>query len=124
MVADLNMPLDIIICPTVRRSDGLAVSSRNEYLTEKQKKDATVIYKSLLKSKEMIEAGECDCQTIIHQIRKILGSAASLNVEYISIVDAETLRNVDKIDKKVLAAIAAKIGSTRLIDNILVDFKE
>jgi pantoate--beta-alanine ligase len=121
MVADLNMPLEIVICPTVREPNGLAVSSRNKYLAEEQKKDATLIYKSLQKCREMIDAGITDTQKIIAQMRKILSQAPSMEIEYISIVDVETLQNLDKIAGKVLTAVAARIGPARLIDNILVD---
>ena len=121
MVADLNMPLEIVICPTVRRPDGLAVSSRNKYLTEEQKKDAALIYKSLQQCREMIEAGTTDSETIIAEMRKILSQAPSMEIEYISIVDAENLQKIDKIVGKILAAVAVKIGPARLIDNIVVD---
>ncbi len=121
MVADLNMPLEIVVCPTVRESDGLAVSSRNKYLTEEQKKDAAYIYKSLQKCREMIEAGTTDTETIIAEMRKMLSQAPSIQIEYVSIVDAETLQNLDRIIGKVLAAVAVRTGPTRLIDNILVD---
>ena len=121
MVADLNMPLEIVICPTVRRPDGLAVSSRNKYLTEEQKKDAALIYKSLQKCKQMIDAGTTDSETIIAEMRKILSRAPSIAIEYVSIVDAGTLANIDRIAGKVLAAVAVQIGPARLIDNILVD---
>jgi len=121
MVADLNMPLEIVICPTVRRPDGLAVSSRNKYLTEEQKKDATLIYKSLQKCREMIDAGAAGSETITTEMRKILSQAPSIEIEYVNIVDAENLQNLDKIAGKVLAAVAVQIGPARLIDNILVD---
>jgi len=121
MVADLNMPLEIVVCPTVREPDGLAVSSRNRYLTEQQRRDATCIYKSLQKCREMIDAGTTDSETIIAEMRKILSRAPSIEIEYISIVDAETLQTIDKIAGKALAAVAVRIGQTRLIDNILVD---
>jgi pantoate--beta-alanine ligase len=121
MVADLNMPLKIVVCPTVRQADGLAVSSRNQYLTEQQKKDATLIYKSLQKCRKLIKDGVPDSKTIISQMRKVLQQVPSIKTEYISIVDAETLQGLEKITGKVLTAVAVKIGSTRLIDNILVD---
>ena len=121
MVANLNMPLKIVVCPTVRQPDGLAVSSRNQYLTEQQKKDVTLIYKSLQKCQEMINAGIKDPRKIIPQMRKILSQAPSIKIEYISIVDAETLQTIDHITGKVLAAVAVRIGPARLIDNILVD---
>jgi pantoate--beta-alanine ligase len=121
MVADLNMPLEIVICPTVRQPDGLAVSSRNQYLSEKQKKDATYVYKSLQKCREMIDTGITDSRKIITQMRKILQQATSIKIQYASIVDSETLEAIDHIDRQVLAAVAVRIGSARLIDNILVD---
>ena len=124
MVADLNMPLEIAICPTIREPDGLAVSSRNKYLTKQQKKDATLIYKSLQKCREMIDARVTDSETIIAEMRKILSHAPSIKIEYISIVDAETLQTTDLIARQVLAAVAVRIGSARLIDNILVDAKK
>lgn len=124
MVADLNMPLEIVICPTVRQPDGLALSSRNKYLTDRQRKDAANIYKSLQKARQMVEEGITNSQTIIEQMRTILNQILSVKIEYISIVDAGTLQNVDRIATKVLIAVAVKIGSTRLIDNILLDAAE
>jgi pantoate--beta-alanine ligase len=121
MVADLNIPLKIIVCPTVRQPDGLAVSSRNQYLTRQQKKNAPLIYKSLQKCQKLIEDGVADSKTIINQMRKILQQAPSIKIEYISIVDADTLQELKKITGRVLTAVAVKIGSTRLIDNILLD---
>ncbi len=121
MVADLNMPLRIILCPTVREPDGLAISSRNQYLTEQQSKDAALIYESLQKCRQLVQQGTTDTELIIAQMRKILEQVPSIQIEYISITDAETLEAIDNIDRKLLAAIAVKIGQTRLIDNILVD---
>ena len=121
MVADLNMPLEIVICPTVREPNGLAVSSRNKYLTEQQKKDAANIYKSLQKCCQMIDAGVTETTEIITEMSKILELVPSIEIEYISIVDAEALRNIDQIAGKILAAVAVKIGPARLIDNIIVD---
>jgi len=121
MVTDLNMPLKIVVCPTVRQADGLAVSSRNQYLTEQQKKDAAYIYKALKKSKNLIKTGTTKSKAIISEMRGILKQVPSIKIEYISIVDAGTLQELDKITGRVLIAAAVKIGSTRLIDNILVD---
>jgi pantoate--beta-alanine ligase len=124
MVADLKMPLEIVICPTVRESSGLAVSSRNKYLTAQQKKDAAVIYKSLQKCRQMLESGITKAEAIINQMRNVLSRVPSIEIEYISIVDAETLDVVEKIEKTVIAAVAVKLGSTRLIDNIVVDISK
>lgn len=121
MVADLNMPLEIVVCPTVREPSGLAVSSRNQYLSDQQKKDAANIYKSLQECRRMIEAGVTDARQILARMRKILQLAASIEIEYVSIVDAGTLEGIETIAGKVLVAVAVKIGPARLIDNIMVD---
>ncbi len=121
MVADLNMPLEIVVCPTVREPNGLAVSSRNKYLSEEQKEDASNIYKSLQKCEEMIKAGTKDTGIIITEMQKILNQVPSIEIEYVSIVDAESLQIIDHIIGEVLAAVAVRIGPARLIDNIPVD---
>jgi pantoate--beta-alanine ligase len=121
MVADLNMPLKIVICPTVREANGLAISSRNQYLNRQQKKDAANIYKSLQTCRRLIDAGTMETHQIIAEMKKILQQIPSGEIEYVSIVDAETLESIEKIAGKVLAAVAVKIGPARLIDNILVD---
>ena len=121
MVADLNMPLEIVVCPTVRESNGLAVSSRNKYLSEQQKKHAANIYNSLQKCRQMIDTGVKDTSEIIDEMRKLLQQVPSIEIEYISIVDADTLQNIDHITGKVLIAVAVRIGPARLIDNILLD---
>ena len=121
MVADLNMPLEIVVCPTVREPSGLAVSSRNQYLSDQQKKDAANIYKSLQECRRMIEAGVTDARQILARMRKILQLVASIEIEYVSIVDAGTLEGIETIAGKVLVAVAVKIGPARLIDNIMVD---
>jgi len=121
MVADLNMPLEIVICPTVREPEGLAVSSRNKYLSAREKKDATAIYKSLQQCRRMIDSGVVDAGEIIASVRQILQQVPSIEIEYVSIVDAQTLENTETIAGKVLAAVAVRLGPARLIDNILVD---
>jgi len=121
MVADLNMPMEIVVCPTVREPSGLAVSSRNQYLSAQQRKDAANIYKSLQTCRKLIEAGTTETHKIIAEMQKILQQIPSAQIEYVSIVDAETLDSIDTIAGKVLAAVAVKVGPARLIDNILVD---
>ena len=123
MVADLNMPLEIIICPTVREPDGLAISSRNQYLSVHQREDATYIYKSLQKCREIINTGKTDAREIIVEMHNVLRQKSSIEIEYISIVDTETLEDIDRIAGKALVAIAVKLGKARLIDNILIDTK-
>ncbi len=122
MVADLDFPLKIVGCPTVREADGLALSSRNRYLSLQQRKDAACIYRSLKIAREMIEAGRTNSKTIASKIRKIITAAESLSsIDYISIVGAETLQGVSRVTGRVLIAVAVRFGSTRLIDNLTVD---
>ena len=121
MVADLNMPLEIVVCPTVRESSGLAVSSRNQYLSDQQKKEAANIHASLQECRRMIDAGVTNTRQIIARMREILNRIPSMEIEYINLVDAGTLKDVEIIKGKVLVAVAVKLGPARLIDNILVD---
>lgn len=121
MVADLNMPLEIVICPTVREPSGLAVSSRNQYLSDQQRKDAASIYRSLKRCRQMIEAGETDARQIVGEMKGLLEQVPAAQIEYVSIVDAETLEDVERVCGGILAAVAVRIGPARLIDNILVD---
>ncbi len=124
MVADLNMPLQITICPTIREPDGLALSSRNKYLQPQQRKDAPLIYKSLQIAAEAIQQGTKETQTIIEKMRNTLSRIKNADIEYVSIVNADNLQYLDKIAGRTLIALAVKIGDTRLIDNILVDTGE
>jgi len=121
MVQDLNMPLRIVVCPTVREPNGLAVSSRNQYLSAQQKSDAGKIYQSLEKCRQMIAGGVRDPRQIIGQMQNVLQQVKSIEIEYISLVDAETLETIERIAGRVLAAVAVRLGPARLIDNILVD---
>lgn len=121
MAADLNMPLEIAVCPTVREPDGLAVSSRNQYLSPQERQDATVIYRALRRCAELIDAGRRDTNGILEEAHEILRQVPALQVEYARIVDAESLEEVDPVRGRVLAAVAGRLGSTRLIDNIVID---
>jgi pantoate--beta-alanine ligase len=121
MVADLNMPLKIQVCPIVREEDGLAVSSRNKYLSETERKDAPLLYKSLQKAKQLIKAGTTDSKEIIAQMKKILCQSSLLEIEYIEIVEPEKLEPLNPVKGPALVALAVRCGPARLIDNILVD---
>jgi len=121
MARDLNMPLEVVVCPTVREPNGLAVSSRNQYLSEQQKKDAAKIYQSLQECRRMIDAGVTATRQIIARMREVLQQVPSMEIEYVSIVDAETLESIEQVGGKILVAVAVKLGPARLIDNILVD---
>jgi pantoate--beta-alanine ligase len=121
MVADLNMQLEIEICPTIREPDGLAVSSRNQYLDKQQRQNAAYIHKSLEKCREMVNAGKIETCDIIKEMKKELLQQSSIEIEYISIVDSETLDVVERISGKALVAVAVRLGPARLIDNIILD---
>ncbi len=124
MVADTNLPLEIEICPTVREKDGLAMSSRNKHLDEQQRKDALLLYKALTRARQMVHQGVRDSRQIIAAMNGILQSAPNVAVEYSTIVDPETLAQLDTITDRALIAVAAKVGTTRLIDNIIVDLNK
>jgi pantoate--beta-alanine ligase len=121
MVADLNVPLEIVMCPTVREPDGLAMSSRNQYLSPQERKEAPVIYRSLQRCAELIDKGERDATTIVEEMQKVLRQSPALRPEYVSVLDAESLEPCDPIHGRILVAVAGRLGATRLIDNIMVD---
>jgi pantoate--beta-alanine ligase len=121
MVADLNMPLDIVVCPTVRRQDGLAISSRNKYLDAEQRREAALLYAALQDAELFIKAGRRKSSELISQMKEILKISRQIKIEYINIVDAQTLEELDEAKGRALIALAVKIGDTRLIDNIVLD---
>jgi len=121
MVADLNVPLEIAVCPTVREPDGLAMSSRNQYLSPEERKGATRIHQSLERCRELIEAGERDADAIRGQMCEVLRQMPATRIEYVSISDAETLEELGQVRGRVLVAVAVRMKSARLIDNILMD---
>jgi pantoate--beta-alanine ligase len=121
MAEDLNMPVKIKVMPTVREEDGLAMSSRNIYLSHDERKDAVVLYQALNLARKLIKQGEKDSLGIIGKMEELINKKNSAKVQYISIVDIEDLKPVDKIKNKVLIALAVWIGKTRMIDNLIVN---
>lgn len=119
MVADLDLPIEVCVCPTVREPDGLALSSRNVYLSPSERQQALAISRSLRRAEELVQAGEHRADAVAKAMQSILGTAG-LRLEYVAVVDAETLEPVAAIDRPVLAAVAAYAGKTRLIDNALL----
>ena len=117
MVRDLNFDIEIIPCEIVREADGLAMSSRNTYLSDVERKEALVLSQSLQIVKQAIETGERDAAKLIDQMRAHILTAPSAVVDYIQIVNAKTLEDIDTLTGDVLIALAVKIGKTRLIDN-------
>jgi len=120
MVRDLNYDIQIISLPTVREYDGLALSSRNIFLNKNQRKSATILYRALIRAKKDIEAGEGDARKIILRMGSLVGGEPSVRIEYLAVVNPETLENVKTIKGQVLLALAARVGSIRLIDNLVV----
>ncbi|RLE13761.1 pantoate--beta-alanine ligase [Candidatus Aerophobetes bacterium] len=119
MVRELNIATQIVLLPTVREEDGLASSSRNKYLSDEERKKARVLYRSLLRAKTEIEDGEDNPSRIISSMKDLIREEGPLRIDYIAIVDPDTLEPVERIEGKVLIAIAAQVGKTRLIDNII-----
>jgi pantoate--beta-alanine ligase len=121
MVHDLDFGIDIIGAPTVRESDGLAMSSRNNYLTAEQRISALSLYKSLQKAKELISSGIRDAATIIDAATELIQSYPETDIDYIAIFDSETLVDIKAIDRPVVMALAVKVGKARLIDNMILN---
>lgn len=121
MVRELNFPLEIIRVPIVREEDGLAMSSRNVYLNREERQDALILYKSLQHAENLIKAGERDVGLIKQEMEKMIKTVPYAVIDYIEIVKADDLSSIEKVEGKVLVALAVKLGKTRLIDNLLVE---
>lgn len=120
MVEDLNVPVTIRVCPTVRDPDGLALSSRNAYLTPDQREQARALSRSLSRAADLVEQGQCEAKVIAAQMHHELSAAGVHKIDYVALVHPETLADVSRVDQPTIAAVAAVVGSTRLIDNRLI----
>ncbi len=120
MVQDLNFPLEVVICPTVREPDGLAMSSRNTYLDPEQRKAATVLFRALSAARSAYEDGERSGETLRQVMAETINAEPLARLQYVSCADFETLREVDEIEGKTLLSMAVYIGKTRLIDNFIL----
>jgi pantoate--beta-alanine ligase len=120
MVDDLNVPVAIRVCPTVREPDGLAMSSRNAYLDAGQRQRALVLWQSLSLAAELVERGERSAAAIAEKMRAVILSADDARIDYVALADPDTLEPVDEIRGPTLAALAVRVGATRLIDNHLL----
>ena len=120
MVRDLNFNLDLIVCPTIREPDGLAMSSRNRYLTAEQRKNASVLYQSLQTAADLIAAGERNAETIRKTISEMVNSTPEASLIYASIASGKTLDELQVVEGEILISMAVQLGQTRLIDNILI----
>jgi pantoate--beta-alanine ligase len=122
MVKDLGFDTEIVVLPTVREDSGLAISSRNLYLNAEEQQSASVIHRGLTKAKEVFKKGERHAGKLEEIVRTTLESEPRVRVDYVSVVDAETLEKLDKLDERpILIAVAAYVGKTRLIDNTLLN---
>jgi pantoate--beta-alanine ligase len=121
MVEDLSMSVKIVPCNIVRDIDGLALSSRNKYLSKEEREEALNIYKSLMEAKELLQNGETNSDKIKKSIENILKSGKRTKIDYIEIVDKDNLNPVNIIDRNTIILIAAFVGTTRLIDNLIVE---
>ena len=121
MVKDLNMDVDIVVCPIIREQDGLAMSSRNTYLNTEERTQALVLNESLQYAKQLIAKGERNALLLKDTIKEIINKKPLANIDYIEIVDTNSLNNVSEIQGEILIALAVRFGATRLIDNIIVE---
>jgi len=121
MTADLNLPLAIRVCPTVRETDGLAMSSRNRYLSPAARQQALVLWKSLQTAVKLVEEGHRDASRIAARMREVIETAEDARIDYVALVDPDTLRPVERIAGRTLAVLAVKIENTRLIANCLLE---
>ncbi len=120
MAADLDLPVAIRVCPTVREPDGLAISSRNRYLSPSARQRAVVLWKSLELAGRLVQQGQRSAEAIAARMRELIGTAADARIDYVALVDPETLQPVETITGRTLAALAVRIENTRLIDNCLL----
>lgn len=121
MVRDLNIDVEVVGCPIIREKDSLAKSSRNTYLSEREREAAVVLNQALKKGKDLIEKGISNVDSVLNIIKETIECEPLSKIDYINVVDTDSLQNVDKIDRPVLVAIAVYINKTRLIDNFVYE---
>jgi pantoate--beta-alanine ligase len=121
MVADLNINLEVIVLPTVREPDGLAMSSRNSYLNAEERQAALVLHRALMLVQGLWSQGEKDAEKLRNEMAKLIGKEPLANIDYISIADIKTLEELKELKTPALVSMAVKIGKTRLIDNVVLE---
>ena len=119
MVKDLNMDIEIVGCPIIREADGLAKSSRNIYLTPEERKAAVILSKSVALGKKMVAEGEKDAKKIVTAMKELINSEPLATIDYVEMVDMDTMKAIDEVKGHVLCAMAVKFGKARLIDNFI-----
>lgn len=120
MVRDLNMPVELVGCPIVREPDGLAMSSRNRYLSVEERRQALAISRGLMAAGTLAEQGECRAEKLLGAVRSVVHREPAVREDYVELVDAETLLPLENAQRGGLLAVAAYVGTTRLIDNVLL----
>jgi pantoate--beta-alanine ligase len=120
LVADLNLPVEVVVCPTVREEDGLALSSRNARLAAAERREALALYRALARGRALIRGGERAAMVLLEAMYEELEAHEAVEVDYLQIVDPDALQDVEWIDDVVLLAGAVRVGETRLIDNLIV----
>jgi pantoate--beta-alanine ligase len=120
MVRDLDIPIQISVEPIVREQDGLALSSRNAYLDPQQRKSAAVLYRALTRVQTLADQGERDASNLLESARGVVAEEPSVRLDYVEAVDPDTLEPISDVSQGALVAIAAYLGSTRLIDNVVL----
>ena len=120
MVRDLKFPTEIVVCPIVREADGLAMSSRNAYLNPAQRKQALVLFRAISRVQTLVDQGEADSRKLIAAAKAVLEEEREVRLDYVEVVNPESLEPVADVSKGALVAVAAFVGNTRLIDNLLL----
>ncbi|NIJ07537.1 pantoate--beta-alanine ligase [Sphingomonas vulcanisoli] len=120
MVRDLDMPVEVVVAPTVREADGLAMSSRNAYLNAEERAEAPLLYRALSYGEALFAEGERDAGMLRAAIRERVEINPRFTIDYVSVADAETLEELERVDRDAVISLAARLGTTRLIDNVVV----
>jgi pantoate--beta-alanine ligase len=121
MVKDLNFPVEMVVCPIVREADGLAMSSRNVYLSPQERQAATVLFRSLSAAKQAYDSGERQAESLRARVRATVASEPLARLQYISCADYDTLEELETVSRKALISMAVYFGKTRLIDNFVLE---
>lgn len=121
MAEDLRIPVEVVVCPIIREPDGLAMSSRNTYLTPDERRQAVALFRGLREARAMFDGGERIAAKLADRIRSVISESPLARTDYIEIVDATTLKPVDRADAPALVALAVRFSSTRLIDNMILE---
>ena len=124
LVRDLNLPVEIVVCPIVREQDGLAMSSRNAYMNEEEREVALVLFRSLRRARELLEGGASSAAAIEAAMRAVLEAEPLAKIDYAAVVDAATFQPIERVEKDAVCALAVWIGRARLLDNMTISAED